>query len=376
MPEFDRQSGHRRSWHLIEFLREAGWSVTFVTNYGPIEDRYVRLLQQAGVATYADPAREVVEEVVGSGRFDLVLLALWEVAEQYLPLIRSLSPSTRVVVDSVDLHFVRHARRRLRRAPDHLPPLLGPDFGDEVVRELNVYAAADAVLTVSDKEADLVNDLFVDPTLAHVVPDYEDFERSRVPWAERRGTLYLGNFAYLPNVEAIEYLCQHVVPIVDPAVLAEHPVQVVGNALDKRICEYGSSLENVRMVGWVPSVVPYLENARISVIPLLHGAGTKRKLIQALMVGTPSVTTSIGAEGLNVRDGEHVLVADSPAEFAAAIERLVSDADLWEHLVNSGRDLIHQVHSREAVRGRFTQMLTTVLNKQANGSTRPAEQSS
>jgi glycosyltransferase involved in cell wall biosynthesis len=340
--------------------------VTFVTKYGSLDDRYVRLLQQAGVATYAGPAPGVVEEVVRTGRFDVAILAVWEVAEEYIPIIRSLSPCTRVVVDSVDLHFMRHARRRLRRAPDHLPQPLASDFGDEMVRELNVYAAADAVLTVSDKEADLVNDLFVDPTLANVVPDCEDFERSRVPRAERRGTLYLGNFAYQPNVEAIEYLCQQVVPLVDPAVLAEHPVQVVGNELDERICEFGRSLENVQMVGWVPSVVPYLENALISVIPLLHGAGTKRKLLQALMVGTPSVTTSIGAEGLNVRDGEHVLMADSPAEFAAAIERLATDADLWEHLAINGRDLIQQVHSREAVRGRFMQTLSAVMNNHVN----------
>jgi glycosyltransferase involved in cell wall biosynthesis len=367
MPEFDRQSGQRRTWHLIEFFLDAGWSVTFVTNYGSLDDRYARMLQQAGVATYVAPPPAVLDDVLASEQFDVALLLYWQVAEQYLPSIRALSPRTRVVVDSVDLHFVRNARRQLRRTPDQMAPLLGPEFGAEVVRELNVYAAADAVLTVSDKEGALINDLIMDPTLARALPDADDFERSRVPRAERKGILFLGNFSFAPNVEAIAYLCQQVVPRVDPALLAEHSVQVVGNALDERICEYGRSLEHVRMVGWVPSVVPYLENACISVIPLLHGAGTKRKLMQALMVGTPAVTTSIGAEGLNVRHGEHILIADSPAEFAAAIEQLVTDPDLWEHLVESGRELILQAHGKETVRARFKDMLSTLVPTQGDG---------
>jgi glycosyltransferase involved in cell wall biosynthesis len=361
MPEFDRQGGERRIWHLIEFLREAGWSVTFVAQSGSTNDRYARMLQQAGVATYAGAAPDVVEEVIRSGRFDLALLAFWQTAEQYLPIIRTRTPNTRIVVDSIDLHFLRNARRLLQRSADNRPRLLGPEYGEEMVRELNVYAAADAVLAVSQKEADQINDLVLDRTFAHMVPLAEDFVPSAIPRADRRSILFLGNFSHPPNVEAVAYLCQQVLPRVDPALLAEHPVQVVGNALDDRIRRYGSSLENVHMVGWVPSVLPYLEHARISVIPLLYGAGTKTKLIQALMVGTPTVTTSVGTEGLNVRDGEHVLVADSPAEFAGAIERLLTDADLWKQLAARGVEHVQQLHGREAVRARFTEVVTTLL---------------
>jgi glycosyltransferase involved in cell wall biosynthesis len=361
MPEFDRQGGQLRTWHLIELLRDDGWSVTFIADYGSLEERYARLLQQSGVATYAAPALEVVDEVIRSGQFDLALLLYWNVAERYLPLIRAQSPSTRVVVDSIDLHFLRNARAHLRRSLDQDAPQMTPDFGSEVVRELKVYAAADAVLTVSDKEATLINDLVMDPALACSVPDADHFEQSCVPRAERKGILSVGNFAFTPNVDAFAYLCQQIVPRIDRAVLAAHPVQVVGNALDARVRGYAQSLDNVRMVGWVPSILPYYEHACISVVPLRHGAGTKRKLIQALLVGTPTVTTSIGAEGLNVRDGEHVLVADSPAEFAASVERLVTDIDLWERLARKGRELILQEHGREAVRTRFWDVLSKVL---------------
>jgi glycosyltransferase involved in cell wall biosynthesis len=363
MPEFDRQSGERRIWHLLEFLREAGWSVTFVTEHGSTDDRYARMLQRAGIETYPAATRDVVEDLIEFGRFDLALLAFWRVAEEILPLVRKLSPTTAVVVDSVDLHFVRNARRLLQRTAGETPGL-GPTFGDEIVRELNVYAAADAVLTVSEKEAQLLNDLVIERTLATAVPDAEDFERATTPRVERKGILYLGNFQHPPNVEGLDYLCDDILPRVDSALLSSHRVQVVGNALDQeRIRRRGSSLDFVQLVGWVPAVQPYLGRARILVAPLLHGAGTKRKLIQALMVGTPTVATPVAVEGLDVRDGEHVLVARSSFEFARAIERLLTDAELWERLAARGIDHVQRTHSREAVRRRFLNLCENVIQQ-------------
>jgi len=234
-----------------------------------------------------------------------------------------------------------------------------------MVREMNVYAAADTVLTVSQKEADLINDLVGDPTLAFSVPDREDTDVSTVPFSDRKGILFIGNMRHPPNVEALGHLCRDILPRLDSKVTANHPIYIVGNALTKKMYAYGSGLPNVRMVGWVPSVLPYLQRTRISVIPLLHGAGTKRKLIQALMVGTPTVSTTVGTEGLGLRDGKHVLIADDPATFAGSIVRLLKDAKLWRRLARQGRDHIMPLHGSEAVQARFMQVISTVLAKEA-----------
>src|SRR4029453_5063755 len=98
-----------------------------------------------------------------------------------------------------------------------------------------------------------------------------------------------------------------------------------------------TGLPFVRMVGWVPSVVPYLEHARLTVLPLRYGAGTKRKLLQTLAISTPAVSTAIGAEGFDLIDQTHVLIADEPATFAASIARLVQDDRLWRRLARNGR---------------------------------------
>lgn len=359
MPAYDRESGSRRIFDLVEFFREAGWAVSFAAkSANNDEQRYAKILQQRGVATYLDFDR--IEQVVTAGSFDLAILPFWNIAEQLIPTIRELSPTTRVIVDSIDLHFLRNARG-IFLEPSRA---LDPEYASKMAREVNAYAASDAVMTVSQKEADLINDLTGDPTLAHMVPLGEDLPTSALPFAERKGILFIGNFRHPPNVEAARYLCEEILPELDPAILAEHPIYIVGNALNETVRGYGAGLAHVQMVGWVPSLLPYLQRARISIVPLLHGAGTKGKLIQALMVGTPSVSTSIGIEGLDLRNGEHVLVADDPATFADSIVRLLEDAELWGRLVRQGQAHIMTEHGREAVRTRLFQTVSTVLTKE------------
>lgn len=364
LPEFDRESGSRRIYHLLEFLGETGWNISFVAEQPKGEQRYIHQLQQRGVAVYSGAPHEM-EELVRVGRFDIAIIAFWYLAEAFIPIIRRASPSTRIVVDTIDLHFVRNARRTFR--PDKSddngggPGRLNTTDADEIVRELNTYAAADAIWTVSQKEAGLVADLTNNTQLARVVPDAEDLPPSNVPLAERCGVLFLGNFRHPPNLEGLEFFCRQVLPHLDEAVLQEHPLYIVGNALDDRVRRIANDARNMHLVGWVPSVRPYLERARITVIPVLHGAGTKRKLLQALMVGTPAVSTSIGAEGLGVRHGEHVLIADDPTLFAAAMAKLLRERGLWTRLRRAGQRHIRALHSKDAVRDQLERALAAVL---------------
>ncbi len=363
MPEFDRECGSQRVWHLIGFLQESGWEVAFAAEHTAGAERYARALSQRGVPSYPAADASLVQ-LITTTRFDLALLIFWKTAERCLPLIRRLSPTTRVVVDSIDLHLLRDARRVFRRSSPAAPPAtLGDKQGAEIIGELNAYAAADAVLAVSQKEADLINDLAADSGLARAVPLCEELPASPLPFDQRRGILFVGNFWHQPNVEAVEYLCRQIVPRLDRRVLAEHPVYVVGNALDARIMQLAGDVPDVRMVGWVPSIEPYFAQARISVVPLLHGAGTKGKLIRSLVHGTPCVSTSMGVEGLDVRDGEHVLVADDPALFADQISRLLHDEVLWCALAQRGRDSLAALHSPGVVRLRFLEVVSEVLRR-------------
>ncbi|HEY8292968.1 MAG TPA: glycosyltransferase, partial [Thermomicrobiales bacterium] len=371
VPEYDREGGARRIYHFIEFLRDAGWSVSFIAHDASGGEQYARTLRQMGVATYAGEASNKTGDeylldpapLIAHGRFDLAILIFWNIAERYLPVLRALSPETCVIVDSVDLHFLRNARGVFNRATPDGPTTLDGNYAQEMMRELNVYAQADVVMAVSEKEAGLINDFLADPCRASTVPLMEDDLPAGPPFAERSGILFLGNFRHPPNAEALAYLCERVLPLLSPALREEHPLSVVGNGLDAKTINLARHLDHIRMVGWVPSLVPYVQRARISVVPVLHGAGTKTKLIQALTAGTPSVSTSIGIEGLDLHDGEQVLVADDPATFARAMTRLLEDATLWQRLAMQGYTHIAATHGRAAVRERFWSVIAEACER-------------
>jgi len=377
MPEFDREGGSRRVFHFLEFFQQAGWSVSFAAENGGGGERYAQTLQRMGVATYAihhpwqDGEDAIIDFdlLIGAGRYDLVLFVFWTSAETYMARVRAISPTMTVVVDSIDIHFLRQSRRVFCNSDsDGQPKTLGPEYAHEMTREVNTYAAADSVLTVSEKEAELVNN-FTGRRLAYAVPLAEDVKFSALPFAERNGMVFVGNFRHPPNVQAVEYLCREILPRISADVLAEHPLYIVGNDPSETVFKACRGLANVRFVGWVPSVLPYLERARLSVVPLLYGAGTKSKLIQSLMIGTPSVSTSIGIEGLNLENNLHVLVAEDATSFAASVTRLIDDEGLWRRLAERGRDFIEKAHGYDAVSARFSDVLGQVLGNV--GSRRP-----
>ncbi|MDZ7673822.1 MAG: glycosyltransferase family 4 protein [Acidimicrobiales bacterium] len=347
MPAFDRDSGSQDVDNTIRFLLDAGWDVTFLAREeeGVAEERHAARLRRMGVSTYAGFGW--ADKILRSGNFDLAVIAFWELAERIIPIVREHSRRTRIVVNSMDVHFLRNARSSFGRRSN-----LESSFGAEASRELNTYNAADAIIAVSEKEQQLLGD-FLGHDRVFTLPLAEQVPRSPVPLAERRGMFFVGNFRHVPNREAAQFLCNEVVPLLDRDLLDEHPVSIIGNWLTQAKLPIDDTVPGVHLVGWVPSMQPYLHRSRIALVPLLHGAGVKRKVIQALMARTPVVTTPVGAEGLDLVQGEHALIAADAGDMAAGITRLLSDDALWERLVASGADHVDARHSLELVESQF-----------------------
>lgn len=359
--EFDRESGSRRVFQLLRLFREHDWEATFIAHHETQGSRYARALQGLGVEAWAGPQTpgqsprtlDDPRTLFRETHFDLAILHFWHLAEFYLPMIREAAPRTRIAVDSVDLHLLRNFRSRFVNRK-----LLTAKEGDETIRELNVYAASDRVLTVSVKEAALIDDFLGRPGHSQMFPLFEDVHPMDGTPRERRGFVFVGNFRHFPNVEALDWLCREVIPRLGPELLARHPVVIIGNDLTPALVERcGGNRPGVQCLGWVPEIEPYLLSSRLALVPLRTGAGTKRKVIESLMLGTPVVTTSVGAEGLDLVSGQHVLIAESADDFAAAVKRLTSDNDLWSMLAAAGAAHARAKHGPEAVRAPFEQLL-------------------
>lgn len=361
MPEFDRDRGSGRVDQLITFLLDAGWNVTFLADEELAHRHHARRLRQRGVATFAGYSQAV--DVIQDGHFDLAVIAFWKQASILAPLLREHSPSTKIIVDSIDLHFLREARRSFG-----VEGRLDDRFGVEMTTELNTYRSVDSVLAVSAKETSMLGD-FIGEDRVREVTLAADYERSQRPFDQRRGILFVGNFRHLPNGEAVEYLCKDVLPRIDPKLLAAHPVTIVGNRLDDKIRRHATGVSSrVRMVGWVPSITPYLEDARVAVVPLLHGAGIKGKVVEAMVRGTPVVTTSIGAEGLGLVDGHDAFVAPDAATLASSIARLLVDRSTWDLMRTNAWEKVTARNSASDARVQFLAVINEVLDDRAGQS--------
>lgn len=353
-PAFDRESGGRRLFDLISILRHSGSEVAFLSPKGPVEARYRAVLERMGVRVHTGTESECWG-TIRSGAFELAILAYWQVAELYLPMIRSASPATRVMIDSVDVHFLREIRESFVNANGNGG--LALEIGIRMARELGVYGQADAVITVSQAERQFLASFMGNYDSCFVVPDMEALPVSPLAFHERKNILFVGNFWHRPNIDAVRYLCESVAPRLDPRVLDGHQIMIAGNGAEEEISTITAACRAARAVGWLPSLQAHLCCARLSVAPLRFGAGTKRKILQSLAAGTPVVSTSLGIEGLALRDGQHVLVADTPLEFSRAVERLMQDESLWSAMSAQGREYVKRYHSPGVVRARLQQAI-------------------
>ncbi|HTA30996.1 MAG TPA: glycosyltransferase, partial [Candidatus Cybelea sp.] len=343
LPMYDRASGSKRLFEMLKLLATAGHAVTFIARNGQQADRYVPELEQLGIEVYAGDADRMKElgfkikarpldlkKLLRDSQYDTVILSFWYIAQQYLSLIRACSPASRLLIDTVDVHFLRE-RRQAELYPD---PKLRQQAEITYVNELKIYRQADALITVTedDRQALLKE---IPESRIFVVPNIHDLAKDVSPVNNRQGLLFVGGFAHLPNLDAVLYFHHEIWPRVLRRVPAARWT-IVGNNPPPAV--QALACASIQVTGYVPSVEPYLRSNLISVAPLRYGAGMKGKIGEALAHGLPVVITSIGAEGMGLKNGDGgALVADDPETFAAHIARLYADSELWNRLSAEGR---------------------------------------
>lgn len=183
------------------------------------------------------------------------------------------------------------------------------------------------VIAVSDHDKKLMS-AWVDGARLSVVPtgvDTEQFCFGGQAGQEKSWVVFIGAMDWEPNVDAVKYFCAEVWP----RVLAKVPgarFKIVGRNPDRRV--QGLAGPSVEVTGRVPSVVEHLRDAAVVVVPLRVGGGTRIKIYEAMAMGKAVVSTSVGAEGLDVHHGTDVILADSPGSFAESVIALLTDRDL------------------------------------------------
>lgn len=167
--------------------------------------------------------------------------------------------------------------------------------------------------------------------------------------------LFVGLMSYFPNADAVDFFLDAIFPLIARRLPGAHFL-VVGAGPSQRL--RSRAAHNVTIVGPVPSVAPYFTRITAFVVPLRAGGGTRVKVLEAMAHGAPVVSTTMGCEGLDVRDGQSVLLADSPRDFADAVFRLATDRALAMRIAAGGRDLVRTTYDWQ----RIGDAVNTILN--------------
>ncbi|MFZ0955264.1 MAG: glycosyltransferase family 4 protein [Candidatus Sulfotelmatobacter sp.] len=205
--------------------------------------------------------------------------------------------------------------------------IYGLEFSKMLRYEEKMVQRFDHVIAVSEHDKKLMAE-WVDPARVTVVPtgvDTGQFSPGPQPGQEKPLVVFVGAMDWEPNVDAAQYFCAEIWPLVR-AQVPEAKFRIVGRNPDRRVQALAGS--SVEVTGRVPSVVEHLREAAVVVVPLRVGGGTRLKIYEAMAVGKAVVSTTVGAEGLDVHHGRDMILADSPVEFAESVITLLRDADL------------------------------------------------
>ncbi len=231
------------------------------------------------------------------------------------------------------------------------------------ITERNFARQANQVWVCSERDAKLLNALCRQPLNTQVVPNgvdtnYYDSVRSefQIPSETESKALeplpltliFTATFDYQPNKLAANLLLEQIYPQLRQ-VYPTCRLLLVGLGPTKNMQKAAEKDPQIVVTGKVPDIRPYLLASSIVIVPLLHGGGTRLKILEAFAAGRPVVTTSKGAEGLRVKNGEHLLINDTTDALVEGVRKLWSDASLRQHLVQNAYELVQTQYSWETV---------------------------
>jgi O-antigen biosynthesis protein len=274
-------------------------------------------------------------------------------------------PNTLRILDTIDLHFLRKERQEKLK---HNLEISDNDLlnSDLAKREIASIYRCDLSLIISQFEMDLLINVFkIDSKILYYLP----FLLHKMPvkiletfptFAERRHFISIGNFKHEPNWDAVLYLKNNIWKKIKNQ-LPDAELHIYGSYISEKAMQFDNVKEGFIIKGRAENAHEVVKNARVLLAPLRFGAGLKGKLIDAMQAGTPSVTTSIGAEGMTqpaaIWNG---VVTDDESVFANAAVALYSEENLWKNAQRNGIEIIKNCYDKTVLGPIFLNKITTL----------------
>lgn len=231
-------------------------------------------------------------------------------------------------------------------------------FYDE---ELRVCRKQDAIFTTSERDKQLFDE-DVAEVPKFVVPNGVDlgYFHPSDQKPEPHSLVFVGSIGYVPNHDGMKFFLDKILPLIRKQ-LADIKVYIVGKNPPKEIRQRAD--ENVVVTGFVDDVRPYVWKSSVYVVPLRMGGGTRLKVLEALAMQKPLVTTSIGCEGIDITHGEQALIVDDPEKFSDSVVQLLKDKRLRQKLSSSGYELVREKYAWNVIGDHLDAAYDELTNK-------------
>jgi glycosyltransferase involved in cell wall biosynthesis len=304
---------------------------------------------------YSDAAAEEISRIMAEFEPHIAVIErLW----LYRYISRVKRSGCRVVLDDHNVESVLY--RQIGEAMSSRGDLQARLIRDAVPArteaiEREASRAADQVWVCSRSDARLMHRLYPLSSPVRVVPnglDLKAYDKA----GKSSGSLYLpkeksvvfpATFSFAPNAKAALFLIEEVLPRLN-AIEPDFRLLLVGNSPTPEMVRAAQQDARIVVTGAVPEVRPYIASASAMVAPLFQGSGTRFKILEAFASRTPVISTAIGAEGLSVKPGIHLLFAESASDFVDGLRQLWENKPMASRLAGNGFDLVKQSYSWEA----------------------------
>lgn len=340
----------KRMLQLINQFLEKGYHITFVSAAQKSEkaiDLRSLGIEEASIelnhSSFDDFIKNLAPNIVLFDRFMIEEQFGWRVAEQ--------CPNAITILDTEDLHCLRKTREFCvkKKINFSIAELLKQDI---TKREIASILRCDLSLIISTYEIELLKDVFKIPSniimyLPFLFNEIDVLHTKKwQSFKEREHFIFIGNFFHKPNVDAVLTLKKNIWPIIKKSI-PDAELHVYGAYVNQQIQELNNTKEGFLIKGFAKNANKVVEKAKVVLAPLNFGAGIKGKLTEAMLCGTPSVTTSIGAEGMANNFEWNGFIEDDYAAFANKTILLYSDELIWKNSQQKGIQIINEIYSKQ-----------------------------
>lgn len=314
---------------------------------------------QLNDVSFDDFVRKLNPEIVIFDRFLTEEQFGWRIHEQ--------CPNTLTILDTEDLHCLRKTREICvqKQLDFSIQELKKQDI---TKREIASILRCDISLIISNFEMELlINDFKIDASLLYYLPFLLDVitESQIEKWKsfeEREHFVFIGNFFHKPNVDAVITLKNEIWGNIKKQ-LPKAEMHIYGAFVTQQIQQLHNPKEGFIIKGFAENVQEIVENTKVVLAPLRFGAGIKGKLTEAMICGTPSVTTKIGSEGMHQNLPWNGFVSDDFSEFVEKAVLLYSDKNVWKTAQKNGVNIINSLYDKQQL---FKPFINRILEIQQN----------